>query len=80
MTTLEDKILGEKSQYYCSSSEDEADDDSNGSDKLNKACASKVSYEDESKNFSEWGGTSSNTGPKGVIKVCFYSIFIFIAI
>jgi phosducin-like protein len=27
MATLEDKILGEKNEYYCSSSEDEDEDD-----------------------------------------------------
>lgn len=30
MTTLDDKILGEKLQYYCSSSEDEGSDNEDG--------------------------------------------------
>lgn len=33
MTTLDDKLLGEKLQYYYSSSEDEGSDDEDGEDK-----------------------------------------------
>ena len=32
MCTLDDKILGEKTHYYCSSSEDEDDKDNNDND------------------------------------------------
>lgn len=70
MATLEDKILGEKLQYYCSSSEDEGNSDSedSGKERENK---NKQEWEGkgEEKEISEWDGTSSNTGPKGVIRV-----------
>ncbi|XP_015189724.1 PREDICTED: phosducin-like protein [Polistes dominula] len=73
MSTLEDKILGEKTHYYCSSSsEDENDsEDSNNVDKENKYSSSvynlSPSYSNAPSNF-VWDGSSSNTGPKGVIK------------
>ncbi|XP_020290507.1 phosducin-like protein [Pseudomyrmex gracilis] len=73
MSTLEDKVeelfLGTKLQNYCSSSEDENDSDTGESDK---------EYEDTNCNqntaqyipssYSQWDGTSSNTGPKGVMQ------------
>ncbi|XP_012541320.1 phosducin-like protein [Monomorium pharaonis] len=70
MSVLENKILGEKLQYYCSSSSDEEnDEDSKDSD---KEC-NDIKYTDDTEqyiapSYSEWDGTSSNTGPKGVIK------------
>ncbi|XP_034947209.1 phosducin-like protein [Chelonus insularis] len=67
MSTLEDKILGEKKEYYCSSSEDEDDshDDSEieenaNADLQNISCS-------EMNNIDTWNGTCSNTGPKGVL-------------
>lgn len=70
MSTLEDKILGEKLQYYCSSSEDEGQDNSANSDKESEPIKSPMlSTQDTTRDFSDWDGTSSNTGPKGVIKV-----------
>ncbi|XP_014248350.1 phosducin-like protein [Cimex lectularius] len=64
MTTLEDKILGEKKHYYCSSSEsgDESDD---GSDNEVEARSVEVPSLPE---VNKWDGVSSNTGPKGVIR------------
>lgn len=66
MATLEDKILGEKKEYYCSSDEEEGNDESGDSNNDPKtACANEEStatYE-----VNKWDGTSSNTGPKGVI-------------
>jgi len=69
MSTLEDKILGEKLHYYCSSSSED-EEDSGDSD---KGCDD-VKYTDDTAqyiapSYSEWDGISSNTGPKGVIKV-----------
>jgi len=69
MSTLEDKILGEKLHYYCSSSSED-EEDSGDSD---KECDD-VKYTGDTaqyiaSSYSEWDGTSSNTGPKGVIKV-----------
>lgn len=68
MSTLEDKILGEKLHYYCSSSEDE-ENDSENSDKEEyndvKCTEDAVQYAAPA----EWGGVSNNTGPKGVIRV-----------
>ncbi|XP_024883189.1 phosducin-like protein [Temnothorax curvispinosus] len=70
MSTLEDKILGEKLHYYCSSSSSE--DEGNNSGDSDKECDD-VKYADDTAqyttpSYSEWDGTSSNTGPKGVIK------------
>ena len=55
MATLDDKLLGEKLHYYCSSSEDE------GEDKESTARESVPPVTSEA-------GASINTGPKGVIK------------
>ncbi|XP_059471271.1 phosducin-like protein [Neocloeon triangulifer] len=67
MATLDDKLLGEKTHYYCSSSEDE-DDNSNGSDE-NQAGGKMVKSEARpSQGVGPWEGSSTNTGPKGVIK------------
>ena len=54
MATLDDKLLGEKLHYYCSSSEDEGEE----KESEERLPAPPVSSD---------GGTS-NTGPKGVIK------------
>ncbi|CRK92135.1 CLUMA_CG005720, isoform A [Clunio marinus] len=72
MSTLEDKIMGEKLQYYCSSSEDEkegsgdeGDDDCEGA--KGKASVSQPAP-DLTQDMTHWQGNSANTGPKGVIK------------
>ncbi|XP_063976358.1 phosducin-like protein [Diachasmimorpha longicaudata] len=66
MATLEDKILGEKNEYYCSSSEEEGNE-SGDSDKEEESVCTK---EEPSRTveLDQWDGTSSNTGPKGVIR------------
>ncbi|KYQ51768.1 Phosducin-like protein [Trachymyrmex zeteki] len=69
MSTLEDKILGEKLHYYCSSSSEDEGNDSGDSDKE----SDDVKYTNDTAqyiapSYLEWHGTSSNTGPKGVIK------------
>lgn len=67
MATLEDKILGDKLHNYCSSSEDESENE-------NSDCESgKHSEKTETApptlpKVEAWEGTSTNTGPKGVIK------------
>lgn len=69
MTTLDDKILGEKTHYYCSSSEDEDDskesDDDSEDRKESFDQAPQYIQETELRSFD---GVSTNTGPKGVIK------------
>ena len=73
MATLDDKLMGEKLHYYCSSSEDEADGGDEGADDGGKAddsrranaaagSASKFVPESELKN------SGYNTGPKGVME------------
>lgn len=65
MATLEDKLLGEKTHCYCSSSSSEHEDDSE--DEVD----SKKGETEMCKRNSEpykWEGISTNTGPKGVIK------------
>ncbi|TRY63835.1 hypothetical protein TCAL_11497 [Tigriopus californicus] len=64
MATLDDKLLGEKLHYYCSSSEDEGDEES-PSGAGGSSGPSKFIPEGE---LSQWDGQSANTGPKGVIK------------
>lgn len=71
--SLDDRILGEKVHYYCSSSEEDNDggeyDDKDGDEEDNKssikdAAAWSNSYERPP----ESNGITTNTGPKGVLK------------
>ncbi|KAI2809264.1 hypothetical protein BLOT_000411 [Blomia tropicalis] len=75
MATLDDKLLGEKTHYYCSSSEDEGDDECEA--RKSSKPTSTVSKQPDT-NFlgrskiasdfrRKWDETV-NTGPKGVIK------------
>ncbi|KAK3858634.1 hypothetical protein Pcinc_035192 [Petrolisthes cinctipes] len=70
MATLDDRLLGEKLQYYCSSSEDEdEDDEEEGQDGGHSATASKEPTEGPlDTNHTTWEGSSTNTGPKGVLR------------
>lgn len=72
MATLEDKILGEKLEYYCSSSEGESDNedaDSKDAPKGGKSGSDlKFTPESQIMEQSHWSGSTTNTGPKGVIK------------
>lgn len=71
MSTLEDKILGEKLQYYCSDSEDEKEEsgDEGGDEEEEGGCqAAKAAPEpapDMTQDMTHWQGNSANTGPKG---------------
>ncbi|XP_037092328.1 phosducin-like protein isoform X2 [Pollicipes pollicipes] len=69
MATLDDKLLGEKLQYYCSSSEDEgadsADEGAGSGDEGAPAAAEPAAPPPPG---DAWAGSSTNTGPKGVIK------------
>lgn len=76
MATLDDRILGEKLQYYCSSSEDEDDpkkvskSDQEDTDEEGEGASSSVlgpTVGSESQELRPWEGSSSNTGPKGVL-------------
>lgn len=70
MSTLENRILGEKLHYYCSSSSEDEENDSADSDKeIEDEKYPQIITDSIEPSFSEWDGTSSNTGPKGVIKV-----------
>jgi hypothetical protein len=74
MSTLEDKILGEKLHYYCSSSEDEGNNSGESDKEYDDKEYNDIKYAENTtqhiaSSYSEWDGTSSNTGPKGVIKV-----------
>ena len=68
---LEDKILGEKLNYYCSSSEDEKEDSGDEGAEEGKnngkaqAAESKLELAPDTAHFSNSG--SSNTGPKGLL-------------
>lgn len=69
MATLEDKILGEKLQNYCSSSEGEGDsDDDRSGDEEGNSPQRNVAKASEPAPINSWSGTATNTGPKGVIE------------
>ncbi|KAF7386915.1 phosducin-like protein [Vespula maculifrons] len=72
MSTLEDKILGEKTHYYCSSSSEDENDSEDFDKEVDKEedkyIRSDASSYSNAPSYSEWDGSSSNTGPKGVIK------------
>lgn len=69
MATLEDKILGEKLHCYCSSSEDEEDEKSaSGDEGPNDGASPQTSAQPSLPPPEPWSGSSTNTGPKGVIK------------
>lgn len=59
MATLEDKILGEKLHNYCSSSEESDSEEDKGG---------QIVEEPHTPEINKWEGTSTNTGPKGVLK------------
>ena len=68
MATLDDKLMGEKLQYYCSSSEDEGHEDSDADDG-NESSNNKTTNTDSSttdaaatggSHLSKWDGTSCN--------------------
>lgn len=59
MATLEDKILGEKLHNYCSSSEESDSEEDKGG---------RIVEEPQTPEINKWEGTSTNTGPKGVLK------------
>ena len=67
MTTHDDKILGIKKDYYCSSSESEEDESESRSDQGKNAENLKC-VEPLKQDASKWEGSSKNTGPKGVIR------------
>ena len=63
MATLDDKLLGEKLHYYCSSSEDEG-----GSDNEEAGQGAPAPAPAPAPGPGAWDGSSANTGPKGVLK------------
>lgn len=72
MATLDDKLLGEKLQNYCSSSESE-DEKPNEEEQDRRGRAKKtggMKFVPESEVVADenWKGYATNTGPKGVIK------------
>lgn len=75
MATLEDKLLGEKLEYYCSSSEGEYDDDDGGEGKGARSQQGPQAYIDPdvcppppNAGYRQQGST--NTGPK--VCVCYH--------
>ncbi|CAL1277066.1 unnamed protein product [Larinioides sclopetarius] len=65
MATLDDKLLGEKTHYYCSSSSEGEDDSENEEEKPVGESTPKFIPAQE---LNQWEGSSTNTGPKGVLK------------
>ncbi|GFR95510.1 phosducin-like protein [Elysia marginata] len=69
--SMDDKLLGEKVHYYCSSSEGEDNDENDSADE-----SEDVAYYSQGKSVrdgmpelqAESNGITTNTGPKGVIK------------
>ena len=64
MATLDDKLLGEKLHYYCSSSEDEGGSDTEEGGQSSRAGPAPA----PAPGPGAWDGSSANTGPKGVLK------------
>jgi len=69
MTTLEGKLLGEKAHCYCSSSESEGEksDDDSGKEIRTSAVIKETDAVPRPDPY-KWEGSSTNTGPKGVMK------------
>lgn len=65
MATLEDKILGNPIENYCSS--DEGENNDSGDDGENSNSKEDPTITEESNSLPKWSGTAENTGPKGVI-------------
>lgn len=69
MATLEDRILGEKLQYYCSSSEDEDESGAKGEESKDATrTGAIVPSAAPPPEVRQWEGCSVNTGPKGVLR------------
>ncbi|KAJ8877013.1 hypothetical protein PR048_021465 [Dryococelus australis] len=68
MTTLEDTILGERAYCYCSSSESEDENDTAGEEENTSAVSTNVQGSQAAPEPYKWEGSSTNTGPKGVVK------------
>ena len=66
MATLDDKLLGEKLHYYCSSSEDEGGSDTEEGGQSSRAGPAPAPA--PAPGPGAWDGSSANTGPKGVLK------------
>ncbi|XP_065559145.1 endoplasmic reticulum membrane-associated RNA degradation protein-like isoform X2 [Artemia franciscana] len=66
MATLEDKLLGEKLEYYCSSSEDE--ECNSGDECKTDGLVDKSTSTQEKSAPLPWSGSATNTGPKGVVQ------------
>lgn len=70
MATLDDRLLGEKKHYYCSSSSSEDEDEGEtATEALEQppSCKQSNGSSQIRQIPQEWSGSSSNTGPKGVI-------------
>lgn len=67
MATLEDKILGNPIENYCSSDEGENDDSGDDEGKSNSQEVATTTNEESNSTLPKWSGTAENTGPKGVI-------------
>jgi len=68
MATLDDKLLGEKLHYYCSSSEDEGDSDNEDGPRQQQPTSAPPQALVQTPSAADYDGCSSNTGPKGVLK------------
>lgn len=67
MVTLDDRLLGEKLQNYCSSSEDEGEKDDESEGNKNEKSTTKFIPASELEPPSSSSGSTERTGPKGVI-------------
>ena len=64
MASLDDKLLGIKSHYYCDSGSESDNDSSDEKEPSDTAVLEELSPPVET----EWNGLSKNTGPKGVLE------------
>ncbi|CAH1264415.1 PDC [Branchiostoma lanceolatum] len=72
MTTLDDKLLGLKTQYYASSSEDEPSDDEGACSDKDMDQTGQAPIPGTAPEYCQdpntWQGQATNTGPKGVLE------------
>ncbi|XP_041347705.1 phosducin-like protein [Gigantopelta aegis] len=65
--SFDDKLLGEKAQYYCSSSEDEGEEEEDDGEGRDKSATKQTVPSVSEPTIGKYQGYCTNTGPKGVM-------------
>ena len=72
--SLDDKLLGEKTHYYCSSSEDEGDDEQDSGEESKGSAASKAPTFIPEPQIDEYKGYSTNVNSHVVSSTCSFDL------